>query len=376
MIVFLTLCYVAVLAILIKLKVIKLNLWWKLSPLVWLLLLLIVFFIPMQWGAPAGTVTMFQSVVEIVPNVSGEVVEVSAKGLTPMKKGGVLFKIDPRPYQYQVDRLEAMLAEAEQAVPQLKAALDAATATLARTKSERDRAKIEYERNQKLVKESAAAMREVVRWRTALRSAEAAILEAQARERQARLAYKSEIEGINTTVARISADLKNAEYNLDQTIVKAPSDGFVIGLTLLPGQRVTNLPVRTWMSFVDLENSSLMVGINQILLRHVKPGHRAEVVLKLYPGKTLGATVESIAYMTPQGQLQPSGLVPPAPTGQQPPAPYGVVLKLDEDLPELYRVPGGAVGTAAIYTDSVKVAHIIRRVMVRMEAWMNYIIPY
>ncbi len=376
MIVFLTLCYVAVLAILIKLKVIKLNLWWKLSPLVWLLLLLIVFFIPMQWGAPAGTVTMFQSVVEIVPNVSGEVVEVSAKGLAPMKKGDVLFKIDPRPYQYQVDRLKAMLAEAEQAVPQLKAALDAATATLARTKSERDRAKTEYERNQKLAKEGAAAMREVVRWRTAYRSSEAAMREAEARQRQARLAYQSEIEGINTTVARISADLKNAEYNLDQTIVKAPSDGFVIGLTLLPGQRVTNLPMRGWMSYVDLEHSQLVAGINQNMLRHVNPGQRAEVVLKLFPGRTLGATVESIAYMTPQGQLQASGIAPLAPTGQEPPAPYGVVLKLDEDIPELYQVPGGAVGTAAIYTDSVKVTHIIRRVMVRMEAWMNYIIPY
>ena len=376
MIVFLTLCYVAVLAILIKLKVIKLNLWWKLSPLVWLLLLLIVFFIPMQWGAPAGAVTMFQYVVEIVPNVSGEVTAVPAQGLKPMKKGDVLFKIDPRPYQYQVDRLEAMLAEAEQAVPQLKAALDAATATVVRAKSERDRAKREYERNRALAKQSAAAQREVVRWRTALRSAEAAILEAQARERQARLAYKSEIEGINTTVARISADLKNAEYNLDQTIVKAPSDGFVIGLTLLPGQRVTNLPLRGWMSYVDLEHSQLVAGINQNMLRHVKAGQRAEVVLKLFPGRILGATVKSIAYMTPQGQLQASGIAPLAPTGREPPAPYGVVLKLDEDIPELYQVPGGAVGTAGIYTDSVKATHIIRRVMMRMEAWMNYIIPY
>ncbi|CAB5123821.1 hypothetical protein D3OALGB2SA_3150, partial [Olavius algarvensis associated proteobacterium Delta 3] len=76
MIAFLTLLYVA---ILVKTKVITLNLWWKISPLVWLLILLIVLFIPMQWGAPAGAVTMFEFVVEIVPNVTGEVVEVPVK---------------------------------------------------------------------------------------------------------------------------------------------------------------------------------------------------------------------------------------------------------------------------------------------------------
>jgi len=79
MIVFLTLCYVGVLFLLLKLKVIKLTLWWKISPVVWMLLLFVVLFIPMQWGAPSGAITQYQTVVEIVPNVSGEVIEVPAK---------------------------------------------------------------------------------------------------------------------------------------------------------------------------------------------------------------------------------------------------------------------------------------------------------
>ena len=56
MIVFLTLCYCALLALLLKLGIVKWTLWWKISPLVWMLLLFIVLFIPMQWGAPAGPV--------------------------------------------------------------------------------------------------------------------------------------------------------------------------------------------------------------------------------------------------------------------------------------------------------------------------------
>jgi multidrug resistance efflux pump len=323
----------------------------------------------MQWGAPAGAVTLFQDVVEIVPNVSGEVIEVPARTLAPMKRGDVLFKIDPRPFQYTVDRLTAALSEAEKDIPQLKAALDSAKAAVSRATSERDRAKQEYERNVVLQEQGAAPEREVVRWRTAYETAEAAIRNAEAGEERARLAYESD-----TTVARVRAELNSAEFDLEETTVTAPADGFVIGLTLRPGQRVTNLPLRTWVAYVYQDQTHLLVGINHNLLRHVRPGQRAEVVLKLYPGKVFGATVDSIAHMTPQGQLQPSGLVPMAPIAGQLPAPYGVKLKLDEELREL--VPGGAVGTAAIYTDSVKATHLIRRIMMRMQAWLNYIIPW
>jgi multidrug resistance efflux pump len=208
-----------------------------------------------------------------------------------------------------------------------------------------------------------------VRWRTAYETAQAAIRDARASEERARLAYE-----LDTTVVQVRADLNTAQYDLEQTTVTAPADGFVIGLTLRPGQRVTNLPLRSWIAYVYQDLTRLVAGINQNMLRHVKPGQRAEVVLKLYPGKTLGATVESIAYMTPQGQVQPSGLVPMAPTAGQLPAPYGVVLKLDEELREL--VPGGAMGTTAIYTDSVKATHLIRRIMMRMQAWLNYIVPW
>lgn len=371
MISFLTLLYIGVLAILVKLKVVRLTLWWKLSPIVWLVFLLVVLFIPMQWGAPTGAVTMFQHVVEVIPSVSGRVVEVPAQPLVPMKKGDVLFKLDPRPFQYDVDRLTAALAEAEQAIPQLKASLDSAKTAVARATSERDRAKREYERNLKLQQEGATPEREVVRWRTAYETAQEAIRDAKAREEKARLAYESD-----TTVAQLRAQLNSAEYDLDQTTVTAPSDGFVIGLTLLPGQRVSRLVARGWMSYVDQEHTRLIAGIHQNMLRHVNPGQHGEVVLKLYPGQTFGATVESIAYMTPQGQLPPSGIAPLAPTAQQLPAPYGVVLRLDADAPALPRIPGGAVGTAAIYTDSVKATHLIRRVMIRMEAWLNYIVPW
>ena len=209
MIVFLTLCYIAVLAILVKFKFITLNLWWKLSPVVWLLLLLVVLFIPMQWGAPSGNVTMYQLVVEITPNVDGTVTEVQAQTNRFTKKGEVLFEIDPRPFQYKVEQTEAALAAAEQGVPQLKAAWDAAIAATATAEAKRDLAKIEYDLAVKTQRSDAGAISQlkVKQERETLNEAEAALMLAQANERQAQLAYQSEIGGVNTKVAQLQAIL-------------------------------------------------------------------------------------------------------------------------------------------------------------------------
>jgi len=377
MIAFLTLCYVAVLAVLVKLKIIRLTLWWKISPAVWMLLLFILLFIPMQWGAPSGSVTQYQFVGEIVPDVTGTIIEVPIESNRPVKKGDVLFKIDPRPYQYRVDQIKAALAEAEQAVPQLEAAWKAAVAATGRARAERDMAKLESDMAQttKGLDTGAISKLKVKQFRQKLRAAEAAFDQAQSNESRAKLAYESEIGGINTTVAQLQAQLKDAEFDLDRTTVVAPDDGFSIGMTLQPGQRVGITRVGSVLNYVVNDQTRLVTWINQINIRHVKPGQSAEVVLQLYPGKTLNATVDSINLMSETGQLQPSGELPAQPTGQPPPGQYAVILKIKDaaDLP--FGVPGGAIGTAAIYTESARITQIIRKIMVRMEAWMKYIIP-
>jgi multidrug resistance efflux pump len=312
MMVFLTLLYCAVLFLLVKLKVIRLNTFWKASPLIWALLLFIVLFLPMQWGAPAGTVSTYQYVIEIIPNVTGEVIEVPAKPLVPIQRGEVLFKIDPVPFQASVDDLEARLRLAETRLRQSK--------------------------------ELAAA--------------------------EAGSEY--DVEKYAADVDQLNALLESANYNLTNTMVRAPADGWILGLTLQPGQRVSNLTIQGWMPFV-VDTRRLIVGINQSQIRHVAPGQDAEVVLKLFPGKTLKAKVVGVAPMIPQGQLAPSGVAPSPPNASMVPGPYGVLLELDDERISIDQVYGGALGTAAIYTDSVKATHVIRKVMLRMEAWINYV---
>jgi multidrug resistance efflux pump len=319
MILFLTLIYVAVLAVLVKLKIVPLNIFWKLSPILWMLLLFFVLFIPMQWGAPSGAVIMYKPVIEVVPNVTGEVTSVEVALRQPLKKGDVIFRIDPEQYNAKVDELNAR----------------------------RSLAQINLERAIELLEK--------------------------------KVGRQLEVDQFQAEVDSLKAQLVQAEWDLGKTTVTAPANGYIVGLTLRPGQRVSSAPFRSWVAFVDIENSALVVGIDQAYLRHVRAGQKAEVVMKMLPGKTLNATVKGIAYMTPDGQLSPSGNVPTAPTSATFPLPYGVELSLDDELPEILKntgLPGGSVGTAAIYTDSVASTHIIRKVMIRMEAWMNYLVAY
>ena len=73
---------------------------------------------------------VFQRIVQVTPRIStpGRVLEVTAQPNTPLKKGDILFRVDPAPFTFEVERLKALLAATQQGVPQLKASLDQATA--------------------------------------------------------------------------------------------------------------------------------------------------------------------------------------------------------------------------------------------------------
>lgn len=101
--------YLVILFILVKTKIVPFNLFWKCSPLIALLLLMFGIFIPMGWGAPQGPAMVVRNSVQIVPNVAGEVTDVPVVANKPLKAGDLLFKIDPVPYQAQVDSIGAQL---------------------------------------------------------------------------------------------------------------------------------------------------------------------------------------------------------------------------------------------------------------------------
>ena len=306
----LLLSYVGVLALFVWLGFIPFNRFWKFSPVIVALALLIGLFIPMGWGAPSGSAVVVRNSVQIVPSVAGEVVDVTVVANAPVKAGDVLFRIDPTTYAAQVKAIGAQLKLAELRLSQMT---QLQTQGTGRT------------------------------------------FDVQRRE--------SEVE-------QLRAQLDGANWNLDKTTVRAPADGYVTNLALRKGARVTaQSPV---MAFIDTSDTIIGVEIPQIDARYIAVGQPIEVTFKTFPGDVYSGRVEAVLQAIASGQTQVGGLAV-APTGVHA-APFIVRVKLD-DVNVARRLPAGSTGLAAIFTDHVAISHVIRRVVLRQTAILNYVNP-
>lgn len=313
MIVFLTLIYVGILFALTKTGKVPNTKGTWLTIIPYELVLLIGFFIPMQWGAPSGPAVLMTYSVPITPNVAGQVIDVSVEPNVPLSKGDVLFRIDPTPYQAAVDGLKAQLALAE----------------------------LRLQQSEELAADDAGSIYEVQ-------------------------AYRAQVDGLK-------AQLDNAEFNLRETDVKAPTDGYVTNIALRPGMRASNLPLWRAMAFIDTSELGLLAQIHQIYARHIEPGQEVEIAFKSRPGEIHTGKVRFLIPATAQGQAQVTGFaVQPLPNV----APGPFIVRIDLDDPDVAAgLQPGTVGSVAIYTTKVTMAHVIRRVMIRMDAIMNYFKP-
>jgi len=305
--------YLVILFILVKTKIVSFNLFWKYSPLIVLLLLMFGLFIPMGWGAPQGAALVVRNSVQIVPNVAGEVTEVPVEPNKPLKAGDVLFKIDPVPYQAQVDSIGAQVKFEELRLSQM----------------------------------------------TQLQLSDAG--------------RAFDVEQRQADVDKLKGQLLGAKYNLDQTVVRAPADGYVTNVGLMKGARVASLPLSPVMAFIDTSETVVGVEIPQIYTRYIRPGQDVEVTFKLFPGQVFNGKVDAVLQATSTGQVVASGTaVTPR---QVTAAPFVVRVKLD-DAKLAASLPAGAAGDAAIYTSRIKPSHIIRKVILRQIAIVNYVNPF
>jgi RND family efflux transporter MFP subunit len=313
MIVVLLNVYLVILFLLVRMKVVPFNLFWKVSPVIVLLLLLVGLFIPMGWGAPQGPAMVLRQSVAIVPDVAGEVTDVPVTPNTPLKAGDVLFRIDPIPYQSQLDALQAQLKFEELRFAQMTQLQTAGTGR------------------------------------------------------------GFDVEQRQADVDKLKAQVENAKWNLDKTVVRAPADGYVTNVALRKGARVANLSLAPVMAFIDTSETIVGVEVPQIGARYVAPDQPVEVTFKFMPGKVYAGKVEAVLQAIATGHTQTSGLaVTPKEIAA---APFAVRVKLD-DADFAKRLPAGSTGTAAIFTDRVKAAHVIRKVLLRQIAILNYINPF
>jgi multidrug resistance efflux pump len=328
----------------------------------------------MNYNHPFTTnARIYFSVTPILPGVKGRVVEVPVQANMPLKQGDELFRIDPKPYEYVVEQKKALLAEAEQNVKQLKASLAQATAAAERAKAQFDLAQQNYDRQFELFQKNIIAQATLDTYTRNLETARQSLAGARAEEERARLAYSSEINGVNTTVARLTSELADAQFDLDQTVTRAPGGGFVTQMALRPGMYVVPAPLRPVMVFVntDKDDQALSAAFQQNSLQRVKAGDDAEVAFDAVPGRVFKARVRIVLDAIAAGQMQATGTLVDfgAPTGG---GRAVAVIDVEDDMSG-YQIPLGAAGQVAIYTEHWHHVSLIRKILLRMRSWENYV---
>jgi multidrug resistance efflux pump len=311
---------------------------------------------------------VYQQVIQVSTRTSqpARVAEVKVAPNVPVKKGDVLFTLEARPFELEAQRLEATLVQAEKAVPQAKAALEGATAAKKRAEDQLQLARTELDRATALRSTGASTQEEIDTRQRNFDVANSSLTAARSAETQARL-------GIEISTAKADetrAALGKARVDVEETVVKAPADGFVTDLVLRPGFVVR--PGEPVLTFVCDPEGVVGVSFPQEYLGAIQAGDEVEVCLDALPGKTLHGKVEAVIPASGAGQLTPTGELPTV-TQKAPAARFPVKVRLDPADLERYHPPAGASGAAAVYTEHGKGLKIVRRVVLRWYTWLNYV---
>jgi len=308
-------------------------------------------------------------VLQIVPDVREFVSKVHVKGNQRVKKGDPLFEILPDRYQNAVDQATADLAAAESTVSQLKAALEAAEASVKKSKANTAVAKLNLQTALNLQKSSAGAIAKLK-----VEEAEDGYRAAQANDKVAEASLKQ--TNFSLAAARHSVDvaaaaLKTANFNRQRCTYTSPVDGQVMNFQIREGTPSARWRFTSSGTVMDLSDTAIAAVFPQNLLKNVKSGNDAEIAFKSMPGQIATGKVETVIKYTGEGQFVPTGVLPEA-------ASIGskgfLVVRIRLDDEELARkLPLGAAGTTAIYTEVGKPFHVITKITVRMKGWMYYL---
>ena len=307
----------------------------------------------------------------IVPAVGGIVISVDVEPNLLVEKGTVLFRVDPKPYEFAVRQKQALLAGTREGVRELETAVAGARARVVEVTANRDRSQGVFQRYEIGFAGGAFSELDLENRRQLYLSDEAALQRADADYDRARIAFEAGIDGENPEVARLQAELEQARYDLERTVVRAPTAGYVTQLLLRPGMMAVPVPLRPSMVFVHDEHAPLIAAFRQNSALRLRAGYEAEIVFPSIPGRVFSGEVVRIQPNLAEGALQTSGNLIGTEVFQR----IGrvpVEIKITDDLSE-YNLPTGSRAQVAVYSDHMHHVAIMRKILLRMSSWENYL---
>jgi len=320
------------------------------------IIMLTILILFMNICAPSSSDVRAQNyVIPIVPRVTGQVTDVPIEPNRPIKKGDVLFKIDPVPFEAAEKAAQATLRGAQDQ-------LNNATNKKASLTPRIDLAKKRVEQFTALSASGAGKRADLEQAQSDLGNLQSEFLAADATESQAR-----------AQIAKSENDLISAKFDLEGTTYLAPANGRVANLALRPGVRATQFATMPVMSFIEEDDPWLLAFFRQNELRYVEAGDEAEIYMMQYPGRIIKCVVDSILWATAQGQMPISGNLQNTLPVTAPEQRIAVRLVLSPKDRDLF-LAAGARGGGAIYTEHGKMIHIVRKVFLRVSAKLDWFV--
>ncbi|CAA0121455.1 Inner membrane protein YibH [Halioglobus japonicus] len=352
-------------------KLLRFNLFWKFVVFgIWIGALLTEVLALGQFAPYSKSAFVQTYVVQMAPEWGGRVENVYAKPNVPIRKGDPLFQMDPTDKQYKVDQYVAALAAADTEVAELAQRLARADAELRKVEADLEIEKVMYEQIAAAAGQGAASRYRLESVGQKVASLEAEAVAARASQQAAQLALDSNVDNMPTAVASVLAELNQARYELANTTVVAPTDGYVSNLQIHPGSYIRlKTPI---MSFISTEEHWIVAKTLQNGVQRLAPGDKAEVAFAMYPGKVFDAEVVSVVWANGNAQGIPSGVLPPE---QQvhPGMEFFVRLRMTENDPK-YPLRFGARAIVAMYSeDCADFLKLLRQIEIQSESFLNYL---
>jgi multidrug resistance efflux pump len=341
--------------------------------IVLLIAVLVTYYVLSDLYTPLTTDAYIQAyVIQVAPRVEGQVVHLYVQENQPVKKGDLLFEIDPRPFEYQVALLEAKRVEAVQQVAQLESDLSAAKAEDERLVAEQAYAQLVNDQEKEIYKREATTDREYVQAVQKYKAAQAALQRSKAEISKAQEALAARVGDVHALVAEVTAQLLQAKLNLEWTHIYAPANGYVTNVQLRDGSYVhIGTPVITC---IDGDQWWIVANYRENAMANLRPGQPARVAFRGAPAQVFDAHVVSVGWGVNQGQGVPSGQLPDVkvPENWVPPA-QRFQVRLVLEKPESVPMRVGMTGSVAVYTESDGLVNPITRLWHDVIAWLYHL---
>ena len=347
----------------------------------WTLAILVLSVVLFGWTLIADRLTPYTSdasvrtfVVRNVPEVSGKVIEVAVRDNQIVRTGDLLYRIDPTPFRIAVERAEAKLAAAGQAVGASTAAVDVAQARLVEEIAQRTNIRDQAARVFELVRLGVYPVARSDQARSQLDEAEAQVKNAQASLEQARQELGPQ-GADNPQIREALAALEQARLDLTRTTLLSPGDGAVSNLQLNIGQFAT--AGQPALTFLDTRLVWLQAFLRENSLEYISSGTPAEVVLDVLPGRVLPARVESVGWGVGEGDIDPTTGLPKTRQGSggwlSPAQRFPVQLAFGTVGGPPHGVRYNSRASVILYTGENPVANALAWLWIRLIAVLTYV---